>query len=620
MSHPAQNAASPARCSRTVESPQAIVSASGLPDELATLVISVARSCRLWKRERAEVARELCAHFLDGLESGVSPAELADSFGDTKRSAHLITRAKRRLRPAWWLAWRVVSRSIASASLLLVLCYGLLAARYFLGSPSVRHNYAAEANALILASPDSDRAWPLYVDAVRQFVPVPEFVDSGEPLPKKQGDPNFEALEAYLTANQQALESVRAAADRPIIGYVYSSVIDPDYARAMAATRPGYTYDPSLEKAEENPLLMGVLLPYLGEMRRFARCLRLDMRIAAAHGDFARFERDEQALLGMSQQCLQEQFFIGQLVGVAIAELAVDAVLAHAGDPFLAGADRAPSLAHRLAALGGGRIRMTADGERVMVEDLAQRFYSDDGDGGGRVVCSGLDQTFFESWGLAKPRCYGVLQAIRPVQSVLLPSRSTLNAMTERFVTTFARDESLPPWLHAQRSSDAIFSEIMEIGFEPLSPVIRSLRGGSEDGRPLAAGFAARDRFEASRSAALTALALGIYRSTHGNYPAALEELVPSLLPSLPVDPFDGRPMRYVRPETPGAMPLLYSVGADRTDDHGRAPATRVGRQKAAQINSVLFGTGTVTLSAPDQALQDSAKGDWVLWPQTDDH
>ena len=59
----------------------------------------------------AEVARELCAHFRDGLASGASPEALRGAFGDTRRAAQLLTRARKRLRPLWWRA----SRRAASA-------------------------------------------------------------------------------------------------------------------------------------------------------------------------------------------------------------------------------------------------------------------------------------------------------------------------------------------------------------------------------------------------------------------------------------------------------------------------------------------------------------------------
>jgi hypothetical protein len=45
-----------------------------------------------------------------------------------------------------------------------------------------------------------------------------------------------------------------------------------------------------------------------------------------------------------------------------------------------------------------------------------------------------------------------------------------------------------------------------------------------------------------------------------------LAELAPSYLETVPVDPFDGQPLRY---RTQGAGYVLYSIGPDLKDDGG---------------------------------------------------
>jgi hypothetical protein len=74
--------------------------------------------------------------------------------------------------------------------------------------------------------------------------------------------------------------------------------------------------------------------------------------------------------------------------------------------------------------------------------------------------------------------------------------------------------------------------------------------------------------FEARRRAGLTALAIERYRQAHqGALPAKLDDLKPQFLASIPIDPFDGQPLRY-RPLAKGYV--VYSVGYDRQDDGGR--------------------------------------------------
>jgi hypothetical protein len=65
---------------------------------------------------------------------------------------------------------------------------------------------------------------------------------------------------------------------------------------------------------------------------------------------------------------------------------------------------------------------------------------------------------------------------------------------------------------------------------------------------------------------AVVALAAERYRLAHGDWPRSLTDLVPAYLPAVPLDPFDGQPLRYRRTGT-GAV--IYSVGEDGRDDGG---------------------------------------------------
>jgi hypothetical protein len=64
----------------------------------------------------------------------------------------------------------------------------------------------------------------------------------------------------------------------------------------------------------------------------------------------------------------------------------------------------------------------------------------------------------------------------------------------------------------------------------------------------------------------LAAVAAERYRLGHGDWPRALADLVPAYLPAVPLDPFDGQPLRYRR--TDGGA-VVYSVGEDGRDDGG---------------------------------------------------
>jgi hypothetical protein len=68
--------------------------------------------------------------------------------------------------------------------------------------------------------------------------------------------------------------------------------------------------------------------------------------------------------------------------------------------------------------------------------------------------------------------------------------------------------------------------------------------------------------------ASRTGLACRLYKSRTGSYPERLEELVPALLPAVPIDPFTGKPLVFRRE---GEGFIVYSLGSNQKDDGGRS-------------------------------------------------
>jgi hypothetical protein len=85
------------------------------------------------------------------------------------------------------------------------------------------------------------------------------------------------------------------------------------------------------------------------------------------------------------------------------------------------------------------------------------------------------------------------------------------------------------------------------------------------------------------------------FRLAHGRLPASFEELVQAgLLPAVPVDPFDGKPLRFAAQD---GYVFIYTIGARRTDYGGKP--------------YILGRGGIVTESNPGFIL--SAKPLWEL-------
>ncbi len=91
---------------------------------------------------------------------------------------------------------------------------------------------------------------------------------------------------------------------------------------------------------------------------------------------------------------------------------------------------------------------------------------------------------------------------------------------------------------------------------------------------------------QAGLRAATAGCAVERHRLAHGNkLPASLDELVPAFLDAVPLDPFDGKPLRY---RATNDTYVVYSVGADRVDDGGE-PLRIAGTNKTRATYDVGF-------------------------------
>jgi len=96
-----------------------------------------------------------------------------------------------------------------------------------------------------------------------------------------------------------------------------------------------------------------------------------------------------------------------------------------------------------------------------------------------------------------------------------------------------------------------------------------------DDVTPNAVGVIRLELTEAARLAtASTGLAVERYRLAHGALPETLRDLVPTYLPDVPWDPFDGKPLRYKHLERGY---VVYSVGPDGNDEVARSGRPRHG-------------------------------------------
>ena len=85
---------------------KAELSASGLPDDVQAVIRQVVSKTGLLRFEKAEIARELINHFLDGRDRDRTWESLVEDFGEIDVAVSLFRSSKLRSRPMSVKAFR----------------------------------------------------------------------------------------------------------------------------------------------------------------------------------------------------------------------------------------------------------------------------------------------------------------------------------------------------------------------------------------------------------------------------------------------------------------------------------------------------------------------------------
>jgi hypothetical protein len=601
---------------------EAVFRRAALPAELESVIRTTLRRARLWKSEQLDIARELTAHFADGLANHRDPPQMIAEFGDPAPAAKLIRRAKRRSRPLWWRTWRMGLRGLGVFILLMIGVYGVLAARYFTGRPTITHNYVAELNAPIAAIPESDRAWPIYRQALLELEPLPQgpsglgqSVDSIST--SSPGDPGWPEMQAYIERNARPIELFRRAADKPAMGATLDNREGREFAAEIARRHhtgpaaPTSIPPPPIESESETETtsLFAVVLTPVTHARTIARVLRADFDIARERGDAPRALSDLHAMTALSDHLREQPFLITELVAQAIDATAFESIkqsLVESPDLFPTG--ELIDLAHRIGAAAdpADRLCEVVKSERLGFLDAMQRLYTDDGRGDGRLTAAGMRMFA----GMLQP--LGVLgdeyefspAPLAPVAAGTAISRREAVAFYDRIMADTVLMLRAPRW---QR--DPMASPDLKL-VSRTEGLVNAVRYWPARMLVPALGHMARtaDLQRATIDSTLIAIALELHRREHSAYPATLAELSPRLLPIVPLDLLDGKPLRY---RLIAGRPVVYSVGPDLVDDDGRPMKL----DRRSILTSSTIPTEASMGSAGYRQWLELSGGDWILYP-----
>ncbi|MEE9130259.1 MAG: hypothetical protein V3T84_09590 [Phycisphaerales bacterium] len=418
--------------------------------------------------------------------------------------------------------------------------------------PNPSTDYAKKLEELSAASqPPGVNGWPLLTEAARILTEV-EFalVEADDPLSTFD---HFDFEPLYLS---DTLPAVLSNLRHTIAELRGAGAFD---QLALAAQRPNAVRPQSYLPDQS---LIFQPIPDVAELRRLARARIASMYQALAQGDADEAVAALDQTLYIAQVYSHQTLIIEQLVGRGIAiETAGrlrQALMHHQLDATTCA--RLLKTFHRRLPLGATEIAL--QGERLILLDVIQRVYSDDGTGGGRLLLAEIgDLVQMTGAGTSTIRLKGKAPAIVNLGGFLYANRTESTEAANDFFDHFIRLSTLS---RAERRADPFdedaFLQALDWRYMPLNMLMPAL------GRPIEM----RDAIDCEIAGTIIMLALEQYRAQTGQYPDSLDELSPSILQDIPSDPFsvDGFVYRKLADDPAGEGYVLYSIGADGVDNN----------------------------------------------------
>ena len=184
------------------------------------------------------------------------------------------------------------------------------------------------------------------------------------------------------------------------------------------------------------------------------------------------------------------------------------------------------------------------------IQQLLDRYYTDDGDGNGWLVLSAAhDVQFMFGMGPSAPRS--------EFWNLFSPLFNDRRAMAAKFVRQFEAPGRLDSVDYRAGRTIAVLQGQSGRRISVLDgPLLEATSGIDADSFQL--GFVQVMR----RRAIVVMLALSAYKHGQGEYPATLDALVPDYLDEVPLDAFTHEPFRYTR-----NSPSSYDLGPARSLD-----------------------------------------------------
>ncbi len=415
---------------------------------------------------------------------------------------------------------------------------------------------------LARATAQADRDDPYWriADLLAHRVPVadaensaPVVVKAAALLPEVMPD-EFTKTFAFLKTCQERLNAVDDDCRLGIEDVASLREARQQFAEALriAHTLTRYTrgrFDPNL-----GPRLIDTPLPWLLNVRDLARLLAADSAIRAHDRDFDGALESCRAMLGAARSIGDEPFLISQLTQFGTSNEASKAIRRVLGQGEPSDQGLAGIQDRLLSELDEPLIHYGLRGERAMWVEILRRIAA------GEVT----------------------IEELREDKSKLNPNRPRNHVTPWYKLYLDLQQAVMLQWMNDARKIElepfaaraALWSDFrwrFNVPQNSVSFWLTSLPIKIFPAAPAAAFAHARSRADSGATALL--IAAERHRKKTGKWPESIAAIDPAILPRPPADPYTGEPYRIQRLD--GGL-IVYSVGANRRDDHGEFDKQRL--------------------------------------------
>jgi hypothetical protein len=421
-------------------------------------------------------------------------------------------------------------------------------------------------------------------------------------LDARPGESDWSTLQKVLAEHRAQIEDLQTVVRYERLGFAFTRDTYPGIDR-WASRREDDSNEPTMHQTIQRPN---------AALRSTLRLLQADARVACHENDPARASRSLRAALRMIKFFQTPQTLLGYFWLESAARGSLQEITELVWPMrHLFSDDELRDIMAEMEGLVPKHLEFT--GEVFLSEDLAQRMFSDDGQGSGRLTPEGYSYFMLTQIDSGAKALVGTgklaPEVLGPLASALGITRKEYVDLNDQFAFELGELSKRSLWEH-----DPSGLPTMSIDRHFESPLWRYRALILEDLRRLNPWVIVRHQHALMWvDVAQTVIALERFKRTRGEWPASLHDLVPEFLATLPLDRYIGAPLGYLIRD---GEPVLYCVGDDFDDDRGTRPTRRPGYTPSGFRH---WPTVLDKGSSPEESRTPPPDGDWVLLPEPRD-